>query len=273
MIFKAFLIFKVLFVVFLSTGEVKKSVVIEVIGEAIEKIELPQISSFEFQASHFIVRPVYQSLYAEHRFSLFYNIEKLKNPFMENRKKLQMNLGYKHPFVRAVPEPENYGFKDIVFQLHYPFVWINSFVGLALPLSSVSRRTSLLGAFHAGMNKFWKNNNISVRVEGSFQGFWHQYKSVGIFPNPRMSSRFGIYLRIQTKWLSMTPSGVFYTFYDYKQDIHSYQTAALELSHSFKNVDMFLIFSWNNNPRNIYINLDQFYTHSSGVRMGLSWKV
>ena len=273
MIFRVFIIFKVLVFVSLSMGEVKKSVVVEVIGEVIEKVEFPKVSSFEFQGSHFIFQPVYQSLYAEHRFSLLYSIGGLNYPFTENQKKLQMTLGYKHPFVRAVPEPENYGFKDIVVQFSYPLVWINGFAGLTLPLSSVSRRASLLGAFHAGVNRLWKKNNISLRVEGAFQGFWHQYKSVRAFPNPRVSSRFGIYLSTQTKWVNITPSAIFYTFYDYKQDIHSYQMAVLEFSHSLKNVDIFMSFSWNSDPRSIYINLDQFYTHSAGVRMGLSWKV
>ena len=273
MIFRVFLILPFFVFISLSSGEVKKTPVIEVIEEVIEKVEFSKNSSFELQAVHFIFQPVYQNLYAEHRLGLFYNLEKLKNPFAVYQKKLQVNLGYKHSFFRAVPEPNNYGFKDVVIQLNYPFVWVNSFIGCALPLSSVSRRASLLGSFQAGVNKLWKKDNVSLGMEGSIQGFWHQYKSVGIFPNPWVSSRFGINLRMQTKWMDIVPSAVFYTFYDYNRDIHSYQAMVLELSHSFKKMGVFLAFSWNSNPRSIYINLDQFYTHSAGVRMGLSWKV
>ena len=273
MIFRFFLILNFFVFSSLSSGEVKKTTVIEVIEEVIEKVEFSKNPSFDFQAVHFIFQPVYQSLYAEHRLSLFYNLEKLKNPFSAHQKKLQMNLGYKHPFVQSVPEPSGYGFKDIVIQLNYPLVWANSFFGWTFPLSSFSRRSSLLGAFHTGVDKLWKQNNISFRMKGVIQGLWHQYKSVRTFPNPWVSSRLEVYLKMKTKWMDIMPSIGVYTFYDYDRDIHSYQAAVLEFSHSFKKMVVFLAFVWHSDPRNIYVNLDQFYNYPTGIRMGLSWRV
>ena len=270
MIFRIFLILKFLVFSSLSFGEVKKTAVIE---EVIEKVEFSKNPSFDFQAVHFVFQPVHQSLYAEHRLSLLYNLEKLNNPFSAHQKQIQVNLGYKHPFVQAVPEPSLYGLKDIVVQFNYPLVRVQSFFGAAFPLSSFSRRSSLLGAFHTGVNKLWKRNNISFRMEGAVQGLWHQYKSVRTFSNPWLSSRLEMYLRMETQWMDIAPSVGVYTFYDYDRAIHSYQTAVLEFSHSFKKMAVFLAFVWNSNPRNIYVNLDQFYTYPAGMRMGLSWRV
>lgn len=255
------------------------SVVVEVVKEVIEKVgepfavDEPSAGKWSMAVAHDWMQSIQQQTVVDHKAALSY-----KNRSLSGKEyKWKWEWGYKHPISfkhgAASAQPELYGFKDMSVYFFYPlYLGWTGFAGVKAPVSSASRIKFLLLSSHFGVSRKWKAKNVFIEASSAAAGFWHRYKSDGMFFHPRLLARQMLKGEVDIQWIALSCSFILDALYDYNNDIHYEQSVDLRFLKKWnKKFNMFFGYSWTSSPRSAYMYLDQFY--STGIQAGFFWAV
>ena len=199
----------------------------------------------------------------------------------EERNNFSVLFGYSHPWsfesrTRTLV-PENYGWQDALLGLSGSFLEGFFLMNVVVPFSQMSRTQSLRTALALGVSYPLSFYNLKFDFSGYVRGFLHQYMVVGTSANPILSSNQALIVSYPLSFLRpffvLSSSVNLLSFYDHHYDFYLYPQFEIQLSGSLKKAQVFISYFWNQDSRNNYLNLTQFFVPTNGFRFGLLWGI